>query len=53
MSGSSATIWLEQVYNKICYKLRLNKEDEEICILKLQADRLQGLRKKVLKEKFD
>jgi len=55
MSTSAASLsWQNQVYKKISHKMKLHSEEfEEIQLLKLTADKIRSLRKKVLKQKYD
>jgi len=54
MSDKAAAVWQSHTYNKISHALKLPSENlEEIRFLKLKADSLRHLRKKLLMEKCD
>lgn len=53
MTASAASVWQNQAYKRISNKLQLSEESEKITSLKLRADRLKEIRKKLLKERFD
>jgi len=52
MSSFAASSWRNQLYRKISSQLGI-PEPEEIHVLKLKAEMLRSLRKKLLSERYD
>jgi len=52
MSSFAASSWQNQLFRRICRDLKLG-EREEIRILKLQADVVRELRKRLVSDRFD
>jgi len=54
MRSSAVSMWQNQFYKQISYKLKqLSEEFEEIQLLKTTADKLRDFRKKLLIGEYD
>jgi hypothetical protein len=52
MSSFAALSWQNQLFRRVCRDLKIG-ECEEIGTLKLQAEVVRGLRKKLVSARFD